>query len=232
MSSPVSFYTVGLVENTENWGPAPTRHGASDAIAMLSPQRRRVFDALVSEPQSIATIATDLALHANTVREHLDGLVSAGLALRSRLAPTGRGRPGWGYAVRPGATAAVSGEYASLARVLADHVASQGGDVAGDMARLGQGWGRALIEDRLPVHDAEPAVVDLLGELGFDPEVTPEVVRLRECPMLAVARERPGVVCEVHRGLVIGALERAGGQADGVRLDAFAERGACLLHLH
>ncbi len=220
------------MENTQNWGPAPTRHGASDAIATLSPQRRRVFDALVSDPQSIGTIARDLGLHANTVREHLDGLVTAGLALRSRLAPSGRGRPGWGYAVRPGAQAAVSGEYAALARVLADHVASQGGDVAADMARLGQGWGRALVEDRLPVEEPEPAVIELLGDLGFDPEVTPEVVRLRECPMLAVARERPGVVCEVHRGLVMGALERAGGDGDSVRLDAFAERGACLLHLH
>jgi predicted ArsR family transcriptional regulator len=100
------------------------------------------------------------------------------------------------------------------------------------MARLGQGWGRVAIEDRLPVADPEEAVVGLLGDLGFDPEARPEVVRLRQCPMLAVARERPGVVCEVHRGLVIGALEGAGGSADGVRLEAFAERGACLLHLH
>ena len=210
----------------------PTRHGATDAMASLSPQRRRVFEALVSEPQGIAALARDLGLHANTAREHLDGLVASGLALRSRLAPAGRGRPGWGYAARPGAAASASGEYAALARVLADHVASQGGDVAGDMARLGQGWGRVAIEDRLPVADPEEAVVGLLGDLGFDPEARAGVVRLRQCPMLAVARERPGVVCEVHRGLVIGALEGAGGSADGVRLEAFAERGACLLHLH
>lgn len=210
----------------------PTRHGAADALASLSPQRRRVFESLVGDPQSIATIAGDLGLHANTAREHLDGLVAAGLALRSRLAPTGRGRPGWGYAARPGAASSTSSEYAVLARVLADHVANQGGDVAADMARLGQGWGRAAMEDRVPVDDAEGAVVGLLGELGFDPESGPEAVRLRQCPMLAVARERPGVVCEVHRGLVMGALEQAGGAADEVRLEAFAERGACLLHLH
>lgn len=198
---------------------------------MLSPQRRRVFEALTSEPLGIAAVASALGLHTNTAREHLDGLVSAGLALRSRLAPTGRGRPGWGYAARPGAVNAASGEYATLARVLADHVARQGGDVAGDMARLGEGWGKALIEERMPVSDPDVAVIDLLGELGFDPEPTPAVVRLRQCPMLAVARERPDVVCEVHRGLVIGAMETAGAPADGVRLEAFAERGACLLHL-
>ena len=75
-------------------------------------------------------------------------------------------------------------------------------------------------------------MVDLLGEIGFAPEVTPEVIRLRQCPMLEVARERPDVVCAVHRGLVEGALEARGERPDGVRLDAFAERGACLLHLH
>jgi hypothetical protein len=30
----------------------------------------------------------------------------------------------------------------------------------------------------------------------------------------------------------MGALEQAGGAPEGVRLEAFAERGACLLHLH
>lgn len=219
------------MENTEDWGPAPTRDGASDAIAVLSPQRRRVLEALGREPQGIGAVADLLGLHANTAREHLDGLVAAGLAVRSRLAPSGRGRPGWGYAVRPGARHAAAGEYASLARVLADHVARQGGDVAADMARLGQGWGRALIEERLPVGAPEPSVVDLLADLGFDPDVTRGAVRLRQCPMLEVARERPGVVCEVHRGLVMGALESAGGDPDGVRLEAFAERGACVLHL-
>lgn len=220
------------MENNAQWGPAPTRSGATDVAAALSPQRRRVFEALESEPTGITAVADHLGLHPNTVREHLDGLVAAGLALRTQLPPSGRGRPGWGYAVRPGARTAAAGEYATLARVLAAHVASQGGDVAADMARLGEGWGRALVEGRPVPDDPEPAVVDLLGELGFDPEVTPAAVRLRQCPMLDVARERPGVVCEVHRGLVIGALEGSGGSGDGVRLEAFAERGACLLRLH
>lgn len=220
------------MKNNAEWGPAPTRSGASDVAAALSPQRRRVFEALENDPKGIAAVAKELGLHANTVREHLDGLVAAGLAVRSQRAPSGRGRPGWGYAVRPGARTAAAGEYATLARVLAQHVASQGGDVSADMVRLGEGWGRALVEDRPVAEDPEPAVVELLGELGFDPEVTPAAVRLRQCPMLDVARERPGVVCEVHRGLVIGALEGSGGSGDGVRLEAFAERGACLLHLH
>lgn len=213
----------------------PTRDGAADLVAGLSPQRRRVFDALGAEPQSIAGLADGLGLHVNTVREHLDGLVASGLALRSRLAPKGRGRPGWGYAVRPGAASPAVGEYATLARVLADHVAVQGGDVTGDMRRLGRGWGEALVAGRktgASQPEAEREVVSLLADLGFDPERTPSCIRLRQCPMLAVARERPDVVCNVHQGMVEGALAAAGGDAEGVALEAFAEIGACRLRLH
>ncbi|WP_347350646.1 helix-turn-helix domain-containing protein [Intrasporangium sp.] len=223
------------MQNTEGWGPAPTRDGTADLVAGLSAQRRRVFEALGDQPRPIGSIAGSLGLHVNTAREHLDGLVAAGLAVRTRLAPKGRGRPGWGYAARPAVTSA-AGEYATLARVLADHVAAQGGDVRGDMRRLGRGWGRALVED-LPAATApggaDRQVVELLARLGFAPDGAPEgCLHLRECPMLAVARERPDVVCSVHHGMVEGALEAAGGDPDGVRLEAFAEIGACRLHLH
>ncbi len=226
------------MKNVEGWGPAPTRDGTADLVAGLSSQRRRVFDALTGEPRSIGSIAETLGLHVNTVREHLDGLVTSGLALRSRLAPQGRGRPGWGYAARPGATAASVGEYAMLAKVLADHVAAQGGDVQGDMRRLGRGWGEALVRRRVdagqePAATADREVVSLLGELGFDPEGSPSgCLRLRQCPMLEVARQRPDVVCSVHHGMVEGALAAAGGDADHVALEAFAEPGACRLRLH
>ena len=223
------------VEKNEAWGPRPSRTGMADAVASLSAQRRRVLEALDEEPRSIAAVAELLGLHVNTAREHLDGLVDAGLALRSRLAPTGRGRPGWGYAVRPGVGASSVGEYASLAAVLADHAAAQGGDVAGDMARLGRGWGRGLVGSRATDQDGEPdperTVVEVLDTLGFDPEDRPPVVRLRQCPMLDVARRHPEVVCQVHLGLVEGVLEAAGGDPHGVDLEAFAEPGACLLHL-
>lgn len=217
----------------EGWGPRPSRTSADDPVAALSAQRRRVLDLLTEEPQSIAAIAGALDLHVNTAREHLDGLVSAGVALRARLAPTGRGRPGWGYTVRPGATSPSVGEYASLAELLAEHAAGQGGDVASEMARLGHGWGARLVRSRGSDEGDDPdqTVVDLLRTLGFDPEGKPESMRLRQCPMLDVARRHPDVVCQVHLGLVEGALQQAGGESGEVRLEAFAERGACLLHL-
>ncbi|MDN5795619.1 MAG: hypothetical protein L0H79_07675 [Intrasporangium sp.] len=224
------------MQKTEGWGPVPTRDGAADLVAGLSSQRRRVFEALGAEPRPVGSIAGSLGLHVNTAREHLDGLVASGLAVRNRLAPKGRGRPGWGYAARPGITSTSVGEYAALAKVLAEHVAAQGGDVRGDMRRLGRGWGRALVEGRPAAQgtaEADRQVVTLLTGLGFAPEGTPDgCLHLRQCPMLAVARERPDVVCSVHHGMVEGALEAVGGDPDGVSLEAFAEIGACRLHLH
>jgi predicted ArsR family transcriptional regulator len=80
--------------------------------------------------------------------------------------------------------------------------------------------------------EVEREVIGLLGDLGFDPEQGPRCTRLRQCPMLAVAREHPDVVCNVHQGLVEGAMAASGAAADGVRLEAFAEVGACRLILH
>lgn len=242
------------MENPARLGPLPTE-GDANHLTGLSTQRRRVLDALVrlaaaspEQPVAIATVAAELDLHVNTAREHLDGLVEAGLADRSRLAPSGRGRPAWGYSPRARRSGAAA-EYVTLARVLADHVAEQGGDVRRDMLALGRRWGRSVTEadaERSPSHPRgsrthesssegpDDSVVRLLGDLGFDPEVTarmPSVrVRLRRCPMLEVATQRPEVVCRLHQGIVEGVLDAHGARRD-VRLDAFAEPGACLLHL-
>lgn len=227
------------MEIHDGWGPAPTRlpDEHNEALAALSAPRRRVLDALdlgESSPVSVADIAAELRLHVNTAREHLDGLVAAGLATRTQLTPKGRGRPGWGYTACPRPARASSGEYVALAGVLAEHVASQGGDVGDDMARLGRGWGARLMAARITSPDhgdegSERASVELLADLGFDPEVGHDVTRLRQCPMLDVAREHPEIVCEVHRGLVEGAVETSGGDPSVVTLEAFAERGACLV---
>ncbi|HET7399171.1 MAG TPA: helix-turn-helix domain-containing protein [Intrasporangium sp.] len=232
----------------EGWGPEPTRD-ETGAAAALSPQRRRVLDALGPDPLPVAAIAARLGLHLNTAREHLEGLAASGLVVRTRQARAGRGRPAWAYAVHRAAVSRAAGEYAALASLLAQHVASQPGDVAADMSRLGRQWGRSLASrpagtSAQPADDepgepdspseeaaAEAALVGLLDDLGFAPEVAPDAVRLRQCPMLDVARQRPDVVCAVHLGLAQGALEEAGGSAAGMRLEPFAEPGACLLRM-
>jgi predicted ArsR family transcriptional regulator len=76
-------------------------------------------------------------------------------------------------------------------------------------------------------------VVGLLDELGFAPEADSRAatVALRRCPLLDAAREHPQVVCQVHLGIVRGALEHHGGDPEPTDLIPFAEPGACRLHL-
>ena len=81
-------------------------------------------------------------------------------------------------------------------------------------------------------------VVGLLDRLGFSPEVEPTrepgsgpLVLLRTCPLLDAARRHPEVVCQVHLGLVAGALEADDHSAEGLGLRPFARPGACELAL-
>jgi predicted ArsR family transcriptional regulator len=75
--------------------------------------------------------------------------------------------------------------------------------------------------------------VALLDRFGFapQPDLRGAVVRLTRCPLLEAARRHPEIVCGVHLGIVRGALEAHGGEADQVDLRAFSEPGACLLDL-
>ena len=77
------------------------------------------------------------------------------------------------------------------------------------------------------------AVVQLLDGLGFapQPDARHVVVRLTRCPLLEAARRHPEIVCGVHLGIVRGALEVYGGEAERADLLAFSEPGACLLDL-
>ncbi|MEK8228303.1 helix-turn-helix domain-containing protein [Oerskovia sp. M15] len=65
--------------------------------ARLSRARLAVLDVLASQPEpcSVSSVAAALDQHTNTVREHLEGLVEAGLATSETPRPTaGAARPG------------------------------------------------------------------------------------------------------------------------------------------
>ncbi|MEN8652563.1 helix-turn-helix domain-containing protein [Streptomyces sp. 21So2-11] len=219
--------------SVENDGPLPGDGPASRPA--LSRQRRTVLQHLRGRPRPVtATALTDLCgLHVNTVREHLDALVDAGLAVRERAPAAGRGRPAWLYrAVPPQASAAR--DYAGLAAVLAGQIARFSTDPQRDALAAGQEWGRALVAGQEPATSAREArgrMLALLGDIGFAPESDDEGLgaRLPQCPFIEVAREYPGVICGVHAGLVTAATAALGGEAERVALHPFAEPGACLL---
>lgn len=223
------------------YGPAPGP--ARTRPAALSKARAAVYDLLAGQPEPVAlsALVERTRLHPNTVREHLQALVEAGLVMRESAAPQGRGRPAWLYR----AVADTTGhEYAGLAAALAASIQRNSEDPRADARTAGSEWGRALAREESPAPGedgtAPPAdraprerVIDLLDRIGFAPRGEPgsRTVRLTRCPLLEAAHRYPDVVCGVHLGIVTGALAEWGDDATRAELDAFAEPGACLLHL-
>ncbi|NYD40740.1 helix-turn-helix transcriptional regulator [Nocardioides panaciterrulae] len=217
-------------------GPRPARPASRPGRTTRS--RTALLELLEAQPEptTLAALAASTRLHPNTVREHLEGLEAEGFVERHRAAPDGRGRPAWLYA----ATAApASPEYAGLAVTLASAIHRTSPDPAEDAAVAGAAWGHDLARDhgrpdRTGAVAARREVVALLDEVGFAPEADARAnqVRLTRCPLLEAAHRHPDVVCNVHLGLVRGALDEYDAPGAEVTLVPFAEPGACRLAMH
>jgi len=202
----------------------------------LSKARRGVLECLTEQsgPVPLATLVALTGLHENTLRGHLSGLAEDGLVSRERDDPQGRGRPAWLWRVRHNEV----DEYAGLASTLARTLRRTSEQPLEDATEAGQIWGRDLAMRHVSRHEAVSAVVrtrDLLARLGFAPtgparEDTADL-RLTRCPLLEAAVEEPEIVCNVHRGLAVGALGEYGADDAEVDLVPFAEPGACRLKI-
>lgn len=98
------------------------------------------------------------------------------------------------------------------------------------------GAGGSEPEDPSTLRDSVLRLGEMLDRAGFDCRTTPDTdggytQRLRRCPVLALAREHPEVVCTSHLGMAQEILGHEGVSADRVSLEAFAEPGACLLRI-
>jgi predicted ArsR family transcriptional regulator len=219
-------------------GPAPVRYDVGGAA--LSAQRARVLEHLQQSGASttVTELATQMGLHTNTVREHLDALVERGLATRTVLPAVGRGRPAGSYAPtasRPEPDPRVR-DYAGLATALAGQIARTSANPRAEAVAAGEDWGRRLATDLPPGSPAQARrhVVGLLDDLGFSPDADTRAgsVRLRRCPLLDAARTHPDIVCPVHLGIVRGAFAALGGNPQRATLLPFSEPGACRLELN
>jgi len=237
-------------------GPAPSASQQGPRVEVLDSSRQRLLQVLAQRPSSapptVAELAAVLGGHPNTTRHHLGVLVEAGLLCEEPGPPGGgRGRPASRYAVTPAGRAAVrdsvstgaaAEEYVALAAAFAERLAERNDDPGADARAIGKAWGATLVTRHLadgPVAaTGGQAVVDLLDRLGFSPDTEPAreagtgtTVLLRTCPLLEAARRHPDVVCQVHLGLVAGALDAHGDASDGLSLVPFARAGACELGL-
>lgn len=173
-------------------------------------------------------------LHANTLRGHLDALVTGGNASRIASRSGGRGRPAWRYLAR-------EPEYAALAMALAsglDRGPASDADTSSDVdrgerppldpaaVRGGRAWGERLRSQLGPVEDGRERVLLALAHTGFAPEPRGDRVTLNACPILEAARSHPSVVCAVHLGLVEGVLG-----ADGAGLRPRPDTLGCVVSL-
>ena len=209
----------------------------------LEPARRRVLAAVANKgpATTIDELSTAVGGHVNTTRHHVRALLAAGLVERVPGPRPGRGRPASRYAVTAPGRAALgraeggaSEEYVALAAAFAERLAERSGDPGEDSRAIGRTWGMRLSTTEAPGEPADPPntrVVRLLDRLGFSPDGPGPTVLLRTCPLLDTARRHPEVVCQVHLGLVDGALTTFGVPGGDVGLEPFGQPGACVLTL-
>jgi predicted ArsR family transcriptional regulator len=188
-------------------------------------------------PMSIAAIADALDVHPNTVRFHLDTLVSTGRVEQVAPDRKGPGRPALMFRATQRMDPGGPRRYRLLAEILTSVLAGDRDGGAWAFA-AGREWGLQL-KPPPPSTAAAPDgqesiehLVGLLDELGFAPQRRGEMqVELRHCPFLELAESQKAVVCQIHLGLMRGALETWQAPVTVDRLDAFVEPDLCLVHL-
>lgn len=210
----------------------------------MSTARAAVLRRLSAEPEActVEKLSNETGQHQNTIREHLEALVEAGMVRRTLATSGVRGRPARLYAAVP-ADAGTSG-YAALAAALAAHIARNSKEPQTEGIKAGELWAQQLGHGQPPPGDERGTAQNgalssrrrtgaLLESLGFGVEhdASWSTIRLNLCPLLQAARQTPQVVCSVHLGLVRGSLAAMGADPDQAELLPFAEPGACVLHL-
>ena len=213
-----------------------TRADSDDAD---KPRRAAVLEALRSsdDPLGVTELAERLGIHPNTVRFHLDALVTQGLVDRRLEEPSGRGRPRTVHAPHPGMDRGGRREYHLLAKILLSQL-STNPDAGAAAEAAGRNWGGYLVEQVDPTHRTDAAeatqrLTAMMTELGFAPESAGDGdrIRLRHCPFLELAEEYSSTLCPLHLGLMRGALTQVRAPIAATRLEPFAEPDACLVHL-
>jgi len=209
-----------------------------------------------SAPLSTADIAETLDLHPNTVRPHLERMREIGLleVETERLGLVGRPQHRYSLAADAPSLGLEPSAFRLLAR-LACGVAAEAGLDDEQVADLGRGHGRELAQTmrraklpRIELTVAEqnrstgsgpaPTCVALLGalmgDLGFDPATAEGgatvSLAFTRCPFHEVAQTYPDVVCQLHRGIVEGIVDEAGG-ARVAHFATLSDRNPCQVDL-
>jgi predicted ArsR family transcriptional regulator len=218
-------------------------HRAHQVLASVS--RVAILEILqnAQRPLGVQEVADRIGLHPNTVRMHLDLLVSHGhvVRLRDDAARPGRPRQLYQVAAPPAEPTPPPGDprqrnYRLLAEVLARYLRTTE-DAQAEAIRAGALFGQALIE-QTPNGAGEsvatlPRVMRMLHDVGFQPELSEDgsEIRLHHCPFHELAEQQQDVVCGIHLGLLRGALEQLGAPVAATRLVPFVTPRLCVVEL-
>ncbi|HMD92984.1 MAG TPA: helix-turn-helix domain-containing protein [Trebonia sp.] len=220
-----------------------------DARQLLAPEdssplgrsRADVLDVLraAGGPLGVREVAQQLALHPNTARFHLEGLVAAGLAARETEDRETPGRPRIAYRAVDGNPGGRR-RYRMLAEMLTSLIAGTMPEPGKAAAEAGREWGAYLTEQPPPYQrptaaEAVARLTAVMAELGFAPQAAADggqyQLRLRQCPFREVAEQHEDVICALHLGLIQGALARMRAPVTAGRLDPFVEPSLCVARL-
>ena len=203
--------------------------------------RRRILGLLRESPRPLGVqeMAERTGLHPNTVRFHLERLVTEGLVSRSAEERSEPGRPRLEFTAVPVPDPARDRRnYQFLAEVLTGHLAGTVADPAATAREAGRAWGRYLVDrprpfQRVPEETALAQLLRILDEIGFAPALDPgdRRVRIPHCPFRELAESHREVVCSIHLGLMGGALAEMGAPVTVERLIPFVEPSLCIADL-
>lgn len=225
-----------------HFGPLPSAQSANH-VRNLSKARGKILDLLGDGPCTVSSLAMRTGQHENTIREHLDALVLDDLAIKYQSVEHMRGRPAWFYRIPDRSDQSGIGEYADLASALAGAIARRSAHPVKDAIDAGMAWAPELVRNsHLNMNGTAKKngisnrrnVVSVLNHLGFAPKQNVDFTRIKltQCPLLDAARQNPEIICNVHLGIIRGALGEFGAtNTDGVELAPFSQVGACLLKL-
>jgi predicted ArsR family transcriptional regulator len=161
-------------------------------------------------PVGVAWVASTLALHPNSARNHLEELVAAGFLHRAVQPSGAHGRPPAVYAATADSPTLGQTHLVELAQVLIDTFVLPLDGSQERLVEAGRAWGRNA-EPQVESVDDVTAVARIFGERGFSALAGDGVVTFVKCPFRQVLDESQlPAACALHRGFIDGVLERRG----------------------
>ena len=221
-------------------GAAAEAASAVAAVATLDePTRRRIYDHVRAHavPLSRDDVADSLRITRQSAAFHLDRLAEQGLlavtfARRSGRSGPGAGRPAKLYerSIDEVSVSLPPRHYDLAAQLLAGAVveAQKSGRPPHEVLdRRARDFGQTLAREQPGPGDLG-ALVDLLEDDGYEPQVTAGDITLRNCPFHALAQEHTELVCGMNLHLLEGVLAGLGRTDMAARLDPAPGR-CCVL---